>query len=59
MIFMASKKPMVTLRTEPETIAKLKYIADTENRSDNKELEYILLSYIEKFEAEHGEIPIE
>lgn len=56
---MPSKKPMITLRTEPETIAKLKYIADHEHRSDNKELEHILLSYIEEFETKNGAIPIE
>ncbi len=56
---MPSKKPMITLRTDPDIIAKLKHISDIENRSINRELEYILLSYIEKFEAEHGKIPIE
>lgn len=53
---MPSKKPMVTLRTEQETIDKLKYIADFENRSDNKQLEYILKEYIKNFENEHGTI---
>ena len=53
---MPSKKPMVTLRTEPEIIEKLKYIADFENRSDNKELEHILKEYIKKFEEINGEI---
>lgn len=55
---MPSKKPMVTLRTDKEVIDKLKYIADFENRSDNKELEHILKSYIVQFEKEHGEIKV-
>lgn len=55
---MPSKKPMVTLRTEQETIDKLKYIADFENRSDNKQLEFILKEYIKNFENEHGTIEI-
>lgn len=55
---MPSKKPMVTLRTDQDIIKKLKYIADFENRSDNKQLEYILKEYINHFENEHGEIDI-
>ena len=51
-----SKKPVFTLRTEKENLMKLSYIAEQENRSDNKELEYILLSYIKEYENEHGEI---
>lgn len=49
---------MVTLRTDQDIIKKLKYIADFENRSDNKQLEYILKEYINHFENEHGEIDI-
>lgn len=55
---MPSKKPVFTLRTEKENLMKLSYIAEQENRSDNKELEYILLSYIKEYENEHGEIKI-
>ena len=55
---MPSKKPVFTLRTEKENLMKLSYIAEQENRSDNKELEYILLSYIKEYENEHGEIEI-
>lgn len=55
---MPSKKPVFTLRTEKENLAKLSYIAEQENRSDNKELEYILLSYIKEYEKKNGEIEI-
>lgn len=54
---MPSKKPMFTLRTEQQTIDKLKFIADNEGRSDNKQLEYILKQFITNYEAQHGAIP--
>lgn len=49
---------MFTLRTEKEYIDKLHIIADTEGRSDNKQLEYILKCFINNYENEHGEIKI-
>lgn len=55
---MPSKKPIVTLRTEKETIAKLKAIAEVENRSENKMLETILLKFIREYEKENGIIAI-
>ncbi len=54
---MPSKKPMFTLRTEQQNIDKLKYIADIEGRSDNKQLEYILKQFITNYENQHGTIP--
>lgn len=55
---MPSKKPIFTLRTEQETLDKLHILAELEERSDNKELEYILKKYIKQYEQEHGEIEI-
>ena len=55
---MPSKKPIFTLRTEQETLDKLHILAELEERSDNKELEYILKRYIKQYEQEHGEIEI-
>lgn len=55
---MPSKKPRFTLRTEKENLEKLNYIAQKENRSDNKELEYILLKYIREYEKANGTIEL-
>lgn len=53
---MPSNKPVFTLRTDKINLDKLHKISEHENRSDNKQLEYILLQYIRTYEAEHGEI---
>lgn len=55
---MPSKKPIFTLRTEKENLEKLNHIAQQENRSDNKELEYILLKYIKEYEEINGTIKL-
>lgn len=56
---MPSKKPMITLRTEQEIIDKLNYISAFENRSQNKQLEYIVKNHILEFEKQHGKIELE
>lgn len=56
---MPSKKPVFTLRTDQVNLDKLKIIAEHENRSQNNQLEYILLNYIKMFEYNNGEIKIE
>lgn len=56
---MPSKKPIFTLRTDQINLDKLRMIAKAENRSDNKQLEYILLNYIKMYEYNNGEIKIE
>ncbi len=56
---MPSKKPIFTLRTDQVNLDKLRMIAKAENRSDNKQLEYILLNYIKMYEYNNGEIKIE
>lgn len=53
---MASTKPCFTFRTDREILQKLNTLAETENRTANKQLEYILINYIKTYEAEHGEI---
>lgn len=50
---MPSNKPTFLLRTEQEIIDKLKYIAEKENRTATKQLEYILKCYIEEWESKH------
>ena len=38
---------------------KLKYIAEYNGRSANKEIEQLILAHIAKFEKEHGEINLD
>ncbi len=48
---MPSKLPQYPLRTDKGTLDKLKTIAKKHNRTLNKEIEYILLKYIEQEEG--------
>ncbi|MPM12459.1 hypothetical protein SDC9_58812 [bioreactor metagenome] len=45
-----------TLRVSPILLCKLGYIAESEGRTKNKELEKMIKDRISKFEAEHGVI---
>ncbi|MGN1123037.1 MAG: Arc family DNA-binding protein [Eubacterium sp.] len=53
---MPSDLPRFTLRVERELMDKLKYIAEYNARSSNRELEMLIKNHIRKFEKEHGEI---
>lgn len=53
---MASKYPMFGFRTERERLDKLRYIAEYNGRSANKELEQLLIAHINDFESQHGPI---
>lgn len=44
--------------TEETLYAKFKYIADSEDRSINKELWRLIRRHVQDFEAEHGEIKV-
>lgn len=45
-----------SLRVSEELIAKVKYIAEQNKRSTNREIEFVLENYIKKFEKENGTI---
>lgn len=47
-----------TLRVSPKLLEQLRYIAEFEGRTKNKELEHMIKQRIEEFEKEHGKIPI-
>lgn len=47
------------LRIAPEVMAKLKVTARSNNRSVNKEIEFIAQQYIVSFEKENGPIEVE
>ena len=47
------------LRLSDELDYKVKVIAQKEQRSKNKQIEYILQEYVKEYEAENGKIEIE
>ena len=47
-----------TLRINRHLFAKFRYIAEYEGRSANKEIEQMMKRRVERFEKEHGEIPV-
>lgn len=47
-----------SLRTDKLTLQKLRYIADNNFRTVNKELEKLVKTHIAEYEKEHGEIKI-
>ena len=53
---MPSKLPHYALRIPTTTMNKLKYIAEYNGRSANKEIEQLILAHIASFQKEHGEI---
>lgn len=55
---MASNLPKYTLRIPRELLEKIKYAAEFEGRSANKQIEFLIKKYIAEFESKHGEIQI-
>ena len=55
---MPSQLPKFTFRVDAEVLEKLRYIADSNLRTVNKELEMIVKQHIAKYEKEHGAIPL-
>jgi len=53
---MPSKLPQYALRIPTETMDKLKYIAEYNGRSANKEIEQLILKHIAEWETEKGTI---
>lgn len=56
---MPSKKPQFVIRTDNETLDKIKYIAKENERSTTQEIIFLIKQEIKKYESEKGEIPIE
>ena len=50
------KNPQYSLRILSQAMDKLKYIADRNGRSANKEIEQLILRHIEAWEKAHGRI---
>ncbi len=53
------KNPQYGLRIPAATMDKLKYIADKNGRSANKEIEQLILRHVAQYEQKHGEIPLD
>lgn len=53
---MSSHLPQYSLRIPSEVMDKLKYIANRNGRSANKEIEQLILKYIRTWEKAHGPI---
>lgn len=51
--------PPFSLRVSEELLEKIKFIAAKNKRSANKEIEFVLEQYVEKFEKLNGNIEIE
>ena len=47
-----------TLRINRHLFQKFKYVADSEGRSANKEIEQFIKKIVREFETKHGIIPI-
>ena len=55
---MSSQLPQFTIRIDKTILDKLKYIADYNARSANREIEVIIKRHIKNFELEHGAIDL-
>ena len=55
---MSSQLPQFTIRINKTLLNKLKYIADYNARSANREIEVIIKRHIQNFELKHGAIDL-
>ena len=55
---MAVSKIQTGLRIDETTYGKLRTIAETENRSLNNLVEYIIKNYLSEYEKKNGSVPI-
>lgn len=56
---MKSDKHHFAIRADRTILDKLKYIADYNGRSANKEVEQLIIRHISDFEDKHGSISLE
>lgn len=55
---MPSEKPRFTVRTEQETLDKIAFIAQQNERTTTQEIVFLIKQKIREYEREHGEIEI-
>lgn len=53
---MPSSLPQFTIRIDPELLKKLRYVAEYNARSANREVEVLIKEHVSQFEKEHGKI---
>ena len=53
---MASKLPHFAIRIPEELLFKIKYIAEYNARSANREIETLIRDHVSEFEKAHGQI---
>lgn len=53
---MPSKLPQFTIRIDPELLKKLRYVAEYNARSANREVETLIREHVAAFEKAHGDI---
>ncbi len=56
---MASKLPQFVIRTDKETLEKIKHIAGENERSTTQEIVYMIKQRIKAYESIHGEIKLD
>lgn len=56
---MTSKLPQFAIRTDKETLDKIKHIANENERSATQEIVYMIKQRIKAYESIHGEIKVE
>ena len=55
---MPSNKPVIAVRTTEEIKNKLEHIAEENNRSASKEIEYLIKKHIKRYEDDNGTIEL-
>ncbi|EGT4599382.1 TPA: Arc family DNA-binding protein [Clostridioides difficile] len=55
---MSTSLPKYTLRINKILLEKIKYIAESEGRSANKEIEQLIKKHVENYEQTKGEIKV-
>ncbi|MCI9273749.1 MAG: Arc family DNA-binding protein [Clostridiales bacterium] len=53
---MPSSLPQFTIRIDPELLKKLRYVAEYNARSANREVEVLIREHVAQFEKDHGKI---
>lgn len=56
---MPSNKPVIAVRTTEEIKRKIEYVAEVNNRSASKEIEYVIKKHIQRYEDDNGTIELE
>ena len=53
---MLFRSPQFTIRIDPELLKKLRYVAEYNARSANREVEVLIREHVAQFEKDHGKI---